>query len=134
MTPYQTNTEAILIPDPVDVACGNAGYWPNFQFEIKGLNQFQANGASMGFPIDATEVVQMGSSGAISTYDPWMPTNLYGLGWQTSIANRALSRTPGATDFPFYSSPTLLTNTGSNGQVFGFTGGNVTVLIQSAPA
>ena len=54
----------------------------------------------MKFPADATEVVQIGSTGAINTGDPWMPTTLYGLGWQTSIANRALSQTRGAHEFP----------------------------------
>ena len=100
LAPYQTRIEAILILDPVDVASGNAGYWPDYRFEVKGLNQFQANGIPMDFPADATQIVQLGSQGAISTGNPWMPTNLYGLGWQETIADRALSQIPSPTNFP----------------------------------
>jgi len=59
LAPHQTRIEAIWFPDLVDIAPGQVGLCPNLNIQVAGLDTWQANGASMGFPASNNAVMKV---------------------------------------------------------------------------
>ena len=123
--PHQTLIQAAFLVDPVVCNPGNPPYVGKYRVRVRGLENFKADGTSLGFGADLTQL----SLDTLSTPSANYNSTVLALGtFRRSSVSGIL-----ASKLTFISTPVMI-GPANQGASFSFTGGNITLEITTDPA